>query len=112
MTPAFRADEPSFSISATATATAGAAFGNAPAVNSGRTNVRIVNEGPNNAYIAVGASTVTATVPTGTAAATATPVLAGTDITLSVIPGETHISAICRASATATLIVSGVSDGV
>lgn len=112
MTRPFRADQSSFSISVTSTASTGAAFGNAPAVNSDNTTVRIVNEGPNRAYIAVGSSTVAATVPSGTAASTATPILPGEDITVSVIPGHTHISAICRSSETATLIVSGASDGV
>lgn len=65
--------------------------------------VRIVNEGPNNIYFAIGVGSQTATVPTTTAAATCTPVLAGTDITFS-IPWATslQISAICR-TGTATI---------
>jgi hypothetical protein len=70
-----------------------------------RSTVRLVNEGPNRCYVALGGSSVAATVPTGTAAATATPVLAGEDIILSLSPSQTYISAICRASETATLIV-------
>lgn len=98
------ADAQVFSISVTSTASTAALFGKTPVANSTNT-VRLVNEGPNRCYIAVGGSTVAATVPTGTAAATATPVLAGEDVTLDILPGHTYISAICRAGETATLIV-------
>lgn len=93
------ASSKTLSVSATSTATAGAAL---PGLG---TTVRVVNEGPNNAYFAVGASTVAATVPTGTAAVTCTPVLAGEDVVFSRGDSETYISAITRANQTATLIV-------
>jgi hypothetical protein len=66
--------------------------------------VRIVNEGPNNAFVSIGSGTQTATLPNATPTATSTPVLAGSDITLT-IPNDTiyNISAICRATGTALL---------
>lgn len=68
--------------------------------------VRIVNEGPNIAFVSIGSGTQTATLPNATATATSTPVLPGTDISLT-IPNDAvyNISAICRASGTATLDV-------
>lgn len=87
-------------ISVTSTASASTAL---PA--QGRT-VRIVNEGPNIAFVSIGAGAQTATLPNATPTATSTPVLAGSDIVLS-IPNDAiqNISAICRASGTATLDV-------
>lgn len=87
--------------------TASSTAANLPAVGN---TARLVNEGPNHAYVAISAAGTAATVPTGTAAATATPVLAGTDIALG-IDGMTQmmICAIC-ATGTATLRVQ-VSDG-
>ena len=87
--------------------TASSTAANLPAVGN---TVRIVNEGPNNAYVAISAAGTTATVPTGTAAATETPVLAGTDIALD-IDGMTQMM-ICAITATgsATLRMQ-VSDG-
>jgi hypothetical protein len=73
--------------------------------------LRIVNEGPNVAFISVGAGTQTATLPNATPTATSTPVMPG-DTSLS-IPGDAvyNISAICRASQTATLSVQ-VTEGM
>lgn len=72
--------------------------------NSGR----FVNEGPNNCYISVGVGAVqTATVPGSSGVRTSTPLLAGSDVILT-IPYSTalHVGAICRGSQTATVIVS------
>lgn len=59
-------------------------------------SVRIVNEGPNTAYISIGVGAQTATVPSATPLPTATPVLAGSDTSFSVpdVAGL-QISAIC-----------------
>jgi len=69
-------------------------------------SIRIVNEGPNVAFVSIGEGTQTATLPNATATATSTPILSGSDITLS-IPNDAvyNISAICRATGTATLDV-------
>lgn len=73
--------------------------------------IRIVNEGPNIAYVAIGASAQTATLPSTTAAATCTALLAGSDNTFT-IPNVAglQISAICR-TGTATLDVQ-VGEGL
>lgn len=94
------------SISSTSTASSSTAL---PAQG---TCVRIVNEGTDNAYVSIGSGTQTATLPSGTASATSTPVLAGSDVVMS-IPGDAvyNISAICRATKTATLIVQ-VGEGL
>ena len=70
-----------------------------------------MNEGPNHAYLSIGPGTQTATLPSGAAAATCTPVLAGSDITLS-IPSTAvqNLSAITR-TGTATLNVQ-VGEGI
>lgn len=73
--------------------------------------LRVVNEGPNDAFISVGAGAQTATLPNATPVATSTPVLAGSDVSFT-IPGDAvlNISAITR-TGTATLSVS-VGEGV
>lgn len=93
-------------ISVTATASTSTALPAAGAV------VRIINEGPNNAFVSIGAGAQVATLPNATPTATSTPILAGTDITLS-IPADAiyNISAICRAAGTATLDVQ-VGEGL
>ncbi len=83
-----------------------------PAVGS---TIRLVNEGPNHCYVSIGTGSQTATVPSGTAAATATPVLAGSDVSFTIPrPADQtknttatalNISAICSGSGTATLNV-------
>lgn len=74
--------------------------------------VRIVNEGPNVAFVSIGAGTQTATLPNATPTATSTPVLAGEDLVFGIPNDQVYnISAICRASGTATLDVS-VGEGV
>lgn len=97
----FSAQAKTMPISVTATASTSTAL-----PGSGNV-VRIVNEGPNVAFVSIGASAQTATLPNATAVATSTPVLAGTDVSLSIPGGGTtfNISAICRASGTALLDV-------
>ena len=81
--------------------------------------IRIVNEGPNVAFVSIGTGSQTATLPNATPTATSTPVLPGSDIVLKVpnpgssgtAPTPLNISAICRASGTATLDVQ-VGEGV
>ena len=76
-------------------------------------SVRIVNEGPNHAFVSIGATAQTAVLPNATPTATSTPVLAGEDIILS-IPNDNvtilNISAITR-TGTATLDVQ-VGEGI
>ncbi len=105
-------------ISVTASASTSTAL---PAVG---TTIRLINEGPNHCFVSIGTGSQTATLPNATATATSTPVLAGSDIVLT-IPGAfdtasgnaftqsspLNISAICRASGTATLCVQ-VAQGV
>ena len=105
----FPATAPAIAISVTSTASAAAALGSAP--NTGSV-VRLVNEGPNRCYVHLAGTGAVATVPDGTPIASATPVLAGEDVILSVSSAQTHISAITRASETATLIVCGAAEGI
>lgn len=94
-------------ISVTATASSSTAL---PALGS---VVRLINEGPNNCFVSIGTGAQTATLPNATSTATSTPVLAGSDIVLSVpnpgadgtAPTALNISAICRAGGVATLDV-------
>jgi hypothetical protein len=101
----FSAQAPALAISATSTASASVAL-----PGKGNT-VRFVNEGPNIAFASIGAGAQTATLPTGTAAATCTPIPVG-DITLS-LPAATvlNISVICRATQTAAITVQ-VGEGL
>lgn len=95
------------SVSVTSTASAAAAL---PGLGS---TIRIVNEGPNTAFIAVGNSSVAATVPTGSSATTCTAVLAGEDVVFSRVPdSQTYISAITRASPQIATLSVYVSDGM
>lgn len=103
----FTALAKNLSIAVTATASTSGAL---PAQGN---SVRIVNEGPNIAFVSIGSGTQTATLPaTSSPVATCTPVLSGSDISLT-IPGDAvyNISAICRAAGTATLTVS-VGEGI
>lgn len=63
--------------------------------------VRLINEGANAAFVSIGSGTQTATLPNATSTRTSTPILPGTDITLS-IPADAvyNISAITRQGAT------------
>lgn len=101
MTQVFNAKNPTIAISVTDSAST------AVSIPAGKNIIRVVNNGSNECFIAVGGSSVAATVPTGTAAVTATPVLSGADAVFSITPNvDTYISAICNTSETTTLYVS------
>lgn len=87
----FGAQAPGYSIAVTTTASSSQAL---PSIGN---TVRLVNEGPNHAYVAIGTGPQTATVPAAGAAATCMEVMAGTDITLT-IPSSAlqNISAITK----------------
>lgn len=103
---AFSATSLTKPISVTASASASTAL---PGAGN---SVRIVNEGPNIAFISIGSGSQTATLPNATPTATSTPVLAGTDVVLTIPADQVYnISAICRASGTATLDVQ-VGEGL
>ena len=100
MQPAlFSAQAQGIAISATSTASTSVAL------PSKGNSIRLVNEGPNNCYVSIGTGTQTAVLPGSSALATCVCVLVGEDATFS-IPNTTvlNISAICRASQTATLL--------
>lgn len=93
-------------ISVTSTASTSAAL---PSIGN---SLRVFNEGPNDAFIAVGAGTQTATLPNATPTATSVVVPAREDLTFTIPNDQVYnISAICRASGTATLDVS-VGEGI
>ena len=96
----FSAQSLTLPVSVTASASTSAAL---PAVGN---TIRLVNEGPNICFVSIGVGSQTATLPNATVTATSVPVLANCDVTLS-IPAVSglQISAICRASGTATLDV-------
>lgn len=75
------------------------------------TVLRLINEGANISFVAVGAGTQTATLPNATSTVTSTPVLPGSDITLS-IPSDAvyNISAITRTGT--TTLHAQVGDGL
>ena len=96
----FNAQAKAISISVAAVASASVAL---PGKGS---CVRIVNEGPDTAFISIGSGTQTATTPNSTPAGTATPVLPSSDIILSIPSDQVYnISAICRSAGSATLDV-------
>lgn len=73
--------------------------------------IRIVNDGPNNAYVSVGTGTQVATLPNATPTATSTEVLAGSDVSFSIPDNAVlNISAI-TATGTATLAIQ-VGEGM
>jgi len=88
----FSAQSKTILVAATTTASTSVAM---PAAGN---TVRLVNEGPNNVYVAIGATAQTATLPAaGAGTATCTPVLVGGDITLSIAADSAQqISAITR----------------
>lgn len=95
----FMATQKTLPIGVTAAASASVALPNA-----GKT-LRIVNEGPNVAFISVGAGTQTATLPNATPNTTSIPIALG-DTSLSIPDDQVlQISAICRAGQTAQLSV-------
>lgn len=105
-TQPFSASALGITVAATASALTAVALPQGSDTNAGN-SIRIVNEGPNICFIALGASTVLATLPTtGAGTRTCVPVLAGEDVILSRTPNtDVYISTICRAAGTATLTV-------
>lgn len=94
-----------------ATTSSGASFTTA---DSNGSSVRIVNHGPDTAYLSISPKQQAATVPSANAARTCTTVLAGSDITLGLngMSGEGPLQiAALTASGSATLDVF-VSDGM
>lgn len=70
--------------------------------NKGNT-LRVVNEGPNVAFIAIGSGTQVATLPNATPTFTSIPVIVG-ETTFGIDPSIVlNISSICRSSQTAQL---------
>src|SRR3989304_924607 len=97
----FQTQSPGISISVTSTASTAVALPVTDILDSlvqGQSHLRVVNEGPNIAFIAVGKTTATA-------AKTCDAVLAGEDMILTLSPNARYISAICRAAGIATLSV-------
>lgn len=99
----FGASSPAITVPSTA-----AALVAVPLPNSQGNSVRIVNEGPNIVFIALGGSSVLATIPTtGSGVNTCTPVMVNEDLILTRNPyADFYISTICRAAGTATLTVA------
>lgn len=100
-TTPFAASSPTIGGSYTGAASASAAL-----PNKGN-NLRIVNEGPDNAFISVAAGVAPAAVAAdGTARANATPILAGSDISLT-IPSDAvqNFSIISRGTSVINLSV-------
>lgn len=99
------ADAPCIQVAAT---TAASAAVNLPSTGN---TVRILNEGPNTAYVAISSTAALATVPGANAARTCTPVGAGEDVSFT-IPATTQMSiSAITATGTATLDVQ-VGEGV
>ncbi len=106
----FTAQAPALGINASASASTSIAL---PGVGN---TIRVVNEGPNIAFVSIGVGAQTATLPAtviGSVVPTSTPVPVG-DITLTIpaaanqfpaAPVPLQISAICRATQTAVLTV-------
>ncbi len=106
MIKAFPSGAKTAPYSLTATASSSTAL---PAIGK---KVRLVNPGPNNAFISIGPGSQTATLPNSTPTNTSTPILAGTDIVLELEnEAQMYISGICATGQTATIYAS-VGDGV
>jgi hypothetical protein len=103
-----------FSVtSKTATLSVTSTSGDIALPTAGAATIMLTNEGPNHCYLAVGQNAQTATVPSGTFVATATPVLANSQVSYSMDQTLTvpHLAAICGGSGTCTLRIS-VGEGV
>jgi hypothetical protein len=98
----FTANAPGIQLTATTTASASVAL---PFLQGAPGDtLRIVNEGPNNAYIAVGRGAQTATVPGANQATTCTPVLAGSDVSFQISAAESDLQ-ISAITATGTAVL-------
>lgn len=96
----------SMTITYAATDSSGSSSVGLPA--TGAQTIVVTNESTNIAFFAVANGSVTATLPTSTAARTCMPVPAGASIVyrLPAIQDRMVFAAICRSGATATLTVS------
>ena len=103
---AFRVDGATFSIAYTTTASASTALNNVKF-----DNIRFYNSGLTDVFVSIGTGAQTATLPSGTAAKTCTPIAAGT-VEIFSLPRELslNVSAIC-ASGSGTLYVT-LEEGV
>lgn len=103
----FYSQAKTFKIDVTATASTSKALD-----NTDYSTIRIVNDSYSTVFLSIGKGTQTATLPTTTATKTCTPLLGQSDITLS-LPRDIglNISAICKASETATIYVQ-VGEGI
>lgn len=99
--PPFQTKAPGITISASSSVTAAVPL---PLGASGQ-QVRIVNEGPNVAFLAFGRGNVVATLPVAGTTTTCDAVLSGEDLILTLAPDDKYVSAICRAAGTAVLTV-------
>lgn len=103
----FNATSLGITVAATASALTAVALPVGADITTAGNSIRIVNEGPNICFIALGSSSVLATLPTtGAGVTTCVPILAGEDVILTRNPtSDRYISTICRAAGTATLTV-------
>lgn len=106
MTP-FYAQAKTFKIDVTATSSTNIVL---PTSDAG--TIRLVNDSYSTVFVSIGIGDQTATLPTGTALDTCTPVLGGSDVTFSIPRDKTmKIAAICKSGETSTLYVQ-VGEGV
>jgi len=102
----FNAQASTITIAVTATASTSTAL---PAQGS---TLRLINLGSSPCYVAISSGTATAVVASSTPSTSATPILAGSDNTLTIPIGVTlNISAICATGQTTTLAVQ-VGEGI
>ena len=98
----FNAGAPGIAIAVTTVASTSVSL---PAAGN---SVRLVNEGPNHAYVSIGDGAQTATVPAAGAATTCAEVMAGTDITLTIASDQPkQISAITKTGTAALNVYVG-----
>lgn len=103
----FYSQAKTFKIDVTATASTSKSLN-----NSEYSTVRIINDSYSTVFLSIGNGDQVATLPSTTAAKTCTPILGQSDITLSIPIGiALNISAICKASETATIYVQ-VGEGI
>ncbi|SRR6266576_279765 len=101
--PPFQSKAPGITISASSSATAAVPL---PRGQGSGQQVRIVNEGPNVAFLAFGKTgVIVATLPIAGFTSTCTAVLSGEDVILTLEADDAFISAVCRSTQTAVLSV-------
>lgn len=103
----FYAQAKTFKIDVTATSST-----NITLPTSDVSTIRLVNDSYSTVFVAIGIGDQVATLPTGTAVDTCTPLLGGADVTLTIPRGAAmKIAAICKTGETATIYVQ-VGEGV